>query len=116
VPVDAVDELQRAGYIRTASDMLVKGAGAGEIVLTVFNCTASTITLLQSPGVIRALARALISWFRNAPTDPPRFELTARGPNGFVEMSLDREPNEEALVAFLKENIWGTDSPSEIEE
>jgi hypothetical protein len=114
VPAEVVEELEQAGYIRSASNMLVKG-GAGEIVLTVFNCTASSITLCQSPGVIGALARSLIHWFRKAPPEPPRFELTARGPNGSMQMSLDHEPDEETLVAFLRDNIWGTDAPPGIE-
>jgi hypothetical protein len=111
VPAEIVDELRAAGYIRSATDLLVKGGtDVGELALVVYNTGAATITLFQAPGVIRALAQSLVKWYRHKePTYP--FELTARGPHGHVDVKSDEAPDVEALTEFLRTNVWGEAAP-----
>jgi hypothetical protein len=110
VPAEIVGELQAAGYVRSATDLLVRGGpDVGELVLTVYNTGASTITLFQAPGVIRALAQALVNWYHHEKRSY-KFELTARGPNGHVDLTSDN-PDFQTLADFLRTNIWGNAAP-----
>ena len=92
VPSEIVKELEAGGYVRSATDLLVKGGvDVGALVLTVYNTGASTVTLFQMPGVVRALTQSLVNWYRREPRIYP-FELTARGPNGHVDFKSDPIP------------------------
>ena len=55
VPSEIVKELEAGGYVRSATDLLVKGGvDVRALVLTVYNTGASTVTLfrcLASSGV-----------------------------------------------------------------
>jgi hypothetical protein len=111
VPFEIIEELEAGGYIRSATDLLVKGGvDIGALVLTVYNTGASTITLLQMPGVVRALAQSLVNWYRHEPRTHP-FELTARGPNGYVDFKSQVAPDVDVLAEFLQTNVWGGDAP-----
>ncbi len=82
LPEEVAAQLVAAGYVRSEEEL--GKADVGLIVLTVYNTVSATVTLLQAPGVIRALAASLREWFRcekNAKSDYP-FEMTARGPLG----------------------------------
>jgi hypothetical protein len=107
VPSEVADDLRAKGFVRYASNTITKGVDVGELVLVVYNSTASTITLFQAPDVIRALATSLANWFRSRGSAQQKFELTARGPHGFVEFRTDEPPDAAALALFLRENIWG---------
>lgn len=111
VPEAVAEELSTAGYVRTSSG-LTKGASAGEIALVVFNTGATTITLIQAPGVIRALARSLSKWFHSDAEAP--YQMSARGPLGSVDFESTEPPDAEAVRNFLEKNVWGTaDNPPE---
>ena len=105
IPEEVTADLAAQGYVASAPDVLAKGIGT-EIALTVCNAACDTVTLLQAPGVIRALAESLIRWFRRAKPQHP-FELIANGPNGHIEFKSDTAPDPETLARFLAENIWG---------
>jgi hypothetical protein len=111
VPSEIVEELEAGGYIRSATDLLVKGGvDVGTLVLTVYNTGASTVTFFQTPGVVRALALSLVNWYRREPRTYP-FELTARGPNGHVDFKSQVAPDVDVLAKFLRTNVWGADAP-----
>jgi hypothetical protein len=116
VPPEIVEELRAGGYIRSATDLLVKGGvDVGALVLTVYNTGASTVTLFQMPGVVHALAQSLVNWYRREPRAHP-FELTARGPNGYVDFKSEVAPDVDVLAEFLHTNVWGTDAPPDAAE
>ncbi len=115
LPEEVAAQLVSEGYVRSEEELCK--ADVGLIVLTVYNTVSATVTLLQAPGVIRALAASLREWFRrekNAKPDYP-FEMTARGPLGYIDLKSDEAPTTEALVQFLKANVWGDAAPPEIE-
>jgi hypothetical protein len=115
VPQEIVGELYAAGYVRSATNGVTRGADVGELVLVVFNTAASTITLLETPGVIRALAESLAKWFRREERSHS-FELTAHGPHGYVDFRSDAAPDPDELTDFLRRNIWGDQAPSDSAE
>jgi hypothetical protein len=73
--------------------------------------------LFQTPGVIRALAASLRKWIRGEKDAKPdyQFEMTARGPLGYIDFRSDKAPSTEALMQFLEENVWGDAAPPDTE-
>jgi hypothetical protein len=112
LPEAVAAQLTAEGYIRSAEEELGK-ADVGMIVLTVYNTASATVTLFQTPGVIRALAASLRRWFRREKDAKPdyQFEMTARGPLGYIDFKSDEAPSTDALVQFLEENVWGDAAP-----
>lgn len=115
LPEAVAAQLTAEGYVRSAEEL--GKADVGMIVLTVYNTVSATVTLFQTPGVIRALAASLRGWFgREKDTRPDyQFEMTAKGPLGYIDFKSDEAPSTEALMQFLKENVWGDAAPPEIE-
>ena len=116
LPAEVADELDAKGLVRSTTRAIVKGVDVGELVLVVYNTTAATVTLFQAPDIIRALAASLESWFRRNRSDQRKFELTARGPHGFVEFSSDEVPDVDVLTQFLRETIWRHGQPTKSDE
>ena len=118
LPETVVAELAADGYVRSTEEQVGKAVDVGLIALTVYNTVASTVTLLQTPGVIRALAASLRKWFlREKDTKPDyQFEMTALGPLGYIDFKSNEPPTTEALVQFLNKNVWGDAAPPEIED
>lgn len=116
VPSEVADELDARGLVRSSTRTTVKSVDIGELVLVVYNTTASTVTLFQAPDVIRALATSLVNWFRRNRSERQKFELTARGPHGLIEFSSDEPPDIGALTQFLYETIWRDRQPSNSDE
>ena len=116
VPSEIVKELEAGGYVRSATDLLVKGGvDVGALVLTVYNTGASTVTLFQMPGVVRALTQSLVNWYRREPRTYP-FELTARGPNGHVDFKSEVAPDVDVLAEFLRTTVWAVEAPPDVVE
>jgi hypothetical protein len=57
-----------------------------------------------APGVIRALAQAIVTWF-NGPTVEDRLELVAPGAGGSGRYRADSAPSIEGVVGFLREGV-----------
>jgi hypothetical protein len=110
VPTEILPELHAAGYLRSTPGMGEGGPDVGEWVLAVYNTGASTVTLLQTPGVIRALAHSLAQWFSRDKRDYP-FHLAAFGPHGRVDFTSDVAPDPQELADFLRRNVWGDSAP-----
>ena len=115
VPSEIVAELEAGGYIRSATDLVKGGVDVGALVLTVYNTGASTVTLFQIPGVVRALAQSLVKWYGRGPRTYP-FELTASGPNGHIDFESKVAPDVDVLAEFLRTNVWGPDAPPDVAE
>jgi hypothetical protein len=115
LPEEVAEQLAAEGYVRSEEDLTK--ADLGLIVLTVYSTVSATVTLLQAPGVIRALAASLRKWFHREKNANPdySFEMTARGPLGFIDFKSDEVPTTEALVQFLQANVWGDTAPPEIQ-
>lgn len=109
VPPAVIEELRVGGFVRSVSKVTVKeSADVVTTVLVVYNtAAASTITLSQAPGVIRALAQSLANWFRRGESASHKFELTVRGPRGYMEFVSDQAPDVEVLAKFLRDNVFG---------
>lgn len=114
VPEEVITDLRAGGYIRSVTPSSARGVDVGDLVLVVYNTAASTVTLFQTPGVVRALAQSLVNWFHRKTPLPAKFELTAHGPNGYVDFRSDQAPDVGGLIQFLQENVWGDTAPSEI--
>lgn len=112
LPEAVAAQLNAQGYVRSAEEELGK-ADVDMIVLTVYNTASATVTLFQTPGVVRALAASLRKWFRREKDTKQDYqcEMTARGPLGYIDFKSHEPPSTEALVQFLKENVWGDAAP-----
>jgi hypothetical protein len=113
VPSEVVEELRAGGFVRSAIDkaIVTESVDVGSVVLVVYNTAASTITLFQTPSVVRALAMSLVKWFRREGPASDKFELAARGPHGYMVFSSDEVPNVDVLAQFIRENVWGDAAP-----
>ncbi len=66
--------------------------------------------LVQAPGVVRALAKALVAWFNGSALDE-RLELVAHLPSGSGSFRSDSAPSVNGVASFLRDAIWGGDAP-----
>jgi hypothetical protein len=109
LPEAVAAQLTAEGYIRSAEEELGK-ADVGMIVLTVYNTASATVTLFQTPGVIRALAASLRRWFRREKDAKPdyQFEMTARGRSGTSTSSLMRRRARMRLCSFSRRTCGAT--------
>ena len=64
VPQAVATELLADGFARSESRAALTWPDVVELVLVVPGAEGSTLTLSQAPGVVGALARSLVSWFR----------------------------------------------------
>jgi hypothetical protein len=118
LPEAVANQLSAEGYVfLTERELDQTGLSVGMIVLTVYNTVSATVTLLQTPGVIRALAASLRRWFsREKDANPDyQFEMTAKGPLGYIDFKSNEVPSTETLVQFLEENVWGPAAPPDVE-
>ena len=109
LPPTVIEELRAEGFVRSISKITItESVDVVDVVLVVYNtAAASTVTLFQAPGVIRALAHSLRNWFRRERSVSDKFELTARGPHGNFTFSRDQVPDMDSLIDFLSKNVWG---------
>ena len=112
LPGAVIDDLVVQGYASKPELLLlqvVEPASVGDVALAVYGTASATVTLLQTPDVIRALAESLHRWFRRQKAETPGlpFMMRAKGPRGHIEFESDEAPSMEALMQLLTENVWG---------
>lgn len=111
VPDPVAEDLRRRGYVQASSSGTGDARTATFVALTVRHRGGSSVVfLVQVPGVVRALALALVTWFNGSATDD-RLELVAHRPDGVGRFRSDSAPSVDRVVSFLRESIWGEDSP-----
>jgi hypothetical protein len=111
VPEPVAAELRSRGYVK-ASTSEAPAPTATFLALTVrHHGRSSVVFLVQVPGVIRALAQALVTWF-NGSTEDGRLDLVGQRPGGQGgSFRSDSAPSVEGVARFLREDIWGNDAP-----
>jgi hypothetical protein len=111
VPELVAAELRSRGYVKAASSK-APGYKATFLALTVrHHGRSSVVFLVQVPGVIRALAQALVTWFNGSAVDE-RLELVARRPaDSGGRFRSDSAPSVDGVASFLREGIWADDAP-----
>lgn len=71
---------------------------------------SSIIFLLQVPGVVRALAQALVAWFNGSALDE-RLEMVAHRASGSGSFRSDSAPSVDGVASFLRDGIWAGHAP-----
>jgi hypothetical protein len=112
VPSPVAAELRAGGYVRAESSSEAAARKATFLVLTVrHRGVSSVVFLVQVPGVIRALAQALVIWFSGSALDD-RLELVARQAGGDGgRFRSESDPGVDGVADFLRDGIWGGDAP-----
>ncbi len=112
VPGPVAAELRARGYLRAEFSSEVAARKATFLALTVrHRGVSSVVFLVQVPGVMRALAQALVIWFSGSALDD-RLELVARrAGGGGGRFRSDSDPSVDGVADFLRQGIWGGDAP-----
>ena len=109
LPEPVAAALRAKGYVR-ASSSEVPG-NATFLALTVrHHGESSVVFLVQAPGVVRALAKALVAWFNGSALDE-RLELIAHRASGSGSYRSDSAPTVNGVASFLRDGIWGGAAP-----
>jgi hypothetical protein len=110
LPESVAECLRASGYVR-ASSSEIPAAGATVLALTVrHHGRSSVVFLVHAPGVVRALAKALVAWFNECATHQ-RLELVARRASGAGSYRADSAPSVDGVASFLRDGIWGDNAP-----
>jgi hypothetical protein len=110
LPESVAATLRAKGYVRTSSPDVPAGA-ATFLALTVrHHGESSVVFLVQAPGVVRALAKALVAWYNGSAVDES-LELVAHRPSGSGSFRSDSAPSVNGVASFLRDAIWGGDAP-----
>jgi hypothetical protein len=110
VPDIVAAELRAKGYV-SRSSAEVSAHEVTFLALTVRHYGKSSVVfLLQLPGVIPALAQALVTWFDGSALDE-RLELVVRRGGGAGSFRSDSAPSVDGVAAFLREGVWGHGGP-----
>ena len=111
IPDRVAAELRARGYVRAGSSSEDPAAKTTFLALTVrHHGVSSVVFLVQLPGVVRALAQALVTWFNGSAPDE-MLELVAQRANGSGTFRSDSAPSVDGVASFLREGIWGDDAP-----
>jgi len=113
VPGPVAAELRARGYVRAESTSQAAGAGRTATFLTLtvrHRGVPSVVFLVQVPGVMGALARALVTWFGGSAVDD-RLELVTRPAGGAGRFRSDSAPSADGVADFLRQGIWADDAP-----
>ena len=109
LPDAVVAELRFRGYVRAESSSAAERKGTF-VALTVRPRSVVGRLPRPDPGVIRALAAAIVGWFNGSFADE-RLELIAHRLGGPGSFRSDSAPNVEAVATFLRAGVCGDDAP-----
>jgi hypothetical protein len=111
VPDPVAAELRARGYLRAGSSSEDPAGTMTFLALTVRHRGGSSVVfLVQLPGVARALAQALVTWFNGSALDEV-LELVAQRAGESGAFRSDSAPSVDGVASFLREGIWGDDAP-----
>jgi hypothetical protein len=97
------------GYVRAESTSAAERKGTF-VALTVRPPSVVGRLPRPDPGVIRALAAAIVGWSNGSFADE-RLELIAHRLGGPGSFRSDSAPNVEAVATFLRAGVCGDDAP-----